>query len=67
LAKHLLLKELQSRHEFPVEEFPKLLALFEEGSIKKNEIIFHTGDIVKYCYFILKGCMQQYYVSPEGG
>jgi CRP-like cAMP-binding protein len=64
--KHPLLKELQSKYGFPNEEFPKLLAFFQEKRFKKNEIIFKAGEVVKYTYFILKGCIRQYYVSPEG-
>jgi len=63
---HLLLKELQAKHDFPTEEFPRLIALFEERSFKKNEIIFQSGDVVKQTYFVLKGILRQYYVSPEG-
>ena len=63
---HLLLKELQSKYGFPEEEFPKLLAFFKEKHFKKNEIIFKAGEVVKHTYFVLKGCIRQYYVSPEG-
>ena len=63
---HLLLKELQSKYGFPEEEFPKLLAFFQEKHFNKNEIIFRSGDVVRYTYFVLKGCIRQYYVSPEG-
>jgi CRP-like cAMP-binding protein len=65
-TKHLLLKELQSKYGFPNEEFPKLLSFFKEKHYKKNEIIFKAGDVVKHTNFILKGCVRQYYVSPEG-
>ena len=66
MDQHLLLKELQSKYGFPEEEFPKLLAFFKEKQFKKNEIIFKAGEIVKHTYFVLKGCIRQYYVSPEG-
>ena len=66
MSKHILLKELQSKYTFPDEEFPKLLALFKEKHYKKNEIMFKAGDVVKHTYFIIKDCIRQYYVSPEG-
>src|SRR6185437_6203717 len=66
MEQHLLLTELQSKYPFPDEEFPKLLSLFRERHFKKNEIIFRAGDIVKQTYFIMQGCVRQYYVSPEG-
>jgi CRP-like cAMP-binding protein len=62
----LLLKEIQANSNFPAEEFPRFLALFEKRNIKKNEIVFKTGDVVKQTFFILKGCFRQYYVSSEG-
>jgi CRP-like cAMP-binding protein len=66
VSKHILLKELQSKYGFPDEEFPKLFDLFKEKHYKKNEILFKAGDVVKHTYFILQGCVRQYYVSPEG-
>src|SRR5579871_3875548 len=66
MAQHLLLAELRSKYGFPDEEFPKLLAFFREKRYKKNEIIFKAGEVVKYAYFIMQGCIRQYYVSPEG-
>ena len=66
MEQHLLLKELQSKYGFPDGDFPKLLAFFKEKSFQKNEIIFKTGDVVRYTYFVLKGCIRQFYVSPEG-
>ena len=66
LEQHLLLKELKSKYGFPEEEFPKLLTFFEAKQFKKKEIIFKAGDVVQHTYFVLKGCIRQYYVSPEG-
>jgi len=66
VEKHLLLKELQAKHTFPDEDFPKLISLFEERSFRKNKMVFKAGEVVKEVYFILKGCMRQYYISPEG-
>jgi len=66
MEQHLLLKELQSKYGFPDEEFPKLLSFFREKHVKKNEILFKAGEVVKYTYFVLKGCIRQYYISPEG-
>lgn len=67
MEKHLLLKELQAKHSFPDEDFPKLISFFGHCTFKKNEIMFSAGEIVKQTYFILKGCVRQYYISPAGG
>jgi len=66
MEKHLLLKELQSKHDFPEADFQQLLNLFEERRYKKNEIIFRSGEIVKYTFFILQGCFRQFYINAEG-
>jgi len=66
MEQHLLLKELQSKYGFPEAEFPRVLAFFREKHFRKNETIFQSGDIVKHAWFILKGCVRQYYISPEG-
>ncbi len=62
----LLLKELQALHDFPEKHFPQLLGLFEVHKIKKGEIIFQSGDIVKHIHFVIEGCLRQYYVNPHG-
>ena len=54
MARHLLLKELQSKYGFPTEEFPRLLVFFEEKHFKKNEVIFKAGDVVRFTYFVLE-------------
>jgi CRP-like cAMP-binding protein len=67
VEKHLLLQELQAKHSFPDEDFPKLISLFNHCTFKKNDMMFSAGEVVKLTYFILKGCVRQYYISPEGG
>jgi CRP-like cAMP-binding protein len=62
----ILLKELESKQNFSQGDLEKLIALFEEFRFKKNEIVFRAGDIVKQTHFVLKGCLRQYYISPEG-
>jgi CRP-like cAMP-binding protein len=66
MDKNILLKELQTKHVFPKEEFPRLIELFEERRVKKHEILFNMGEIVRQTYFVIKGCLRQYYISPEG-
>jgi len=66
MEKHPLLRELQSKHDFPEADFQSLLDLFEERYYKKGEIIFRAGEIVKYAFFILQGCFRQFYINAEG-
>jgi CRP-like cAMP-binding protein len=66
VEKHLLLKELQTKHNFPEEDFLTLISLFKERDFKKNEMMFSAGEVVNETYFIMKGCARQYYVNDEG-
>ena len=66
MDKTILLKELQAKHDFPTEDFPRLIALFEKKHFKKNEILFEAGEVVKQTYFILMGCARQYYMGADG-
>ncbi len=66
LAGHFLLRSLQSKYSFPIGEFPRLLSLFGSRKLKKNELLFCSGEVVKHTWFIMKGCVRQYYASPEG-
>ncbi|MGZ3866137.1 MAG: Crp/Fnr family transcriptional regulator [Bacteroidia bacterium] len=66
MKKHLLLQELQAKHNFPDEDFPRLFSLFKERKLKKGELAFKAGDVVRETFFILKGLVKQYYISPEG-
>jgi CRP-like cAMP-binding protein len=62
----LLLKELQSKTAFPSEDFPAFLALFEPLCIRKKDHLYLGGDIVKYVYFVIKGCLRHYYANEDG-
>ncbi|HEU4716637.1 MAG TPA: Crp/Fnr family transcriptional regulator, partial [Bacteroidia bacterium] len=62
----LLEDEFRSKVSIPDGEFEKFSALLESFSIRRNEHFFQAGDVVKFAVFILKGCLRQYYISPEG-
>ncbi|MFI5148759.1 MAG: Crp/Fnr family transcriptional regulator [Bacteroidia bacterium] len=66
MEKHLLLEELQAKYAFPDEDFPKLIELFGHCTYRKNAMLFSAGELVKHTWFILKGCVRQYYIGPEG-
>ncbi|MEI8280335.1 MAG: Crp/Fnr family transcriptional regulator [Bacteroidota bacterium] len=62
----LLLTELQSKYGFDESRWEELLAHFSTTTATKNQILFKAGDIVTCTYFVIKGCLRLYYVSPEG-
>ncbi|HTG54982.1 MAG TPA: cyclic nucleotide-binding domain-containing protein, partial [Niabella sp.] len=62
----LLRETLEKVHHFTDEAYQQLVAVFEERTIAKNEMLFKQGKIVKSLGFILKGCMRQYQEGPGG-
>lgn len=62
----LLLKELQSKANFPAADFPAFLELFEPLCLQKKDHLYRSGEVVKYACFVVKGCLRQYYINDEG-
>jgi CRP-like cAMP-binding protein len=55
----ILLQELQSLSDFKAIDFDRFLALFEQRTFSK-------GDITRCTYFIIKGCIRQFYLNDLG-
>ena len=43
-----------------------ILASFEPVTAKKKKDLLQPGQVCKYIYFIVKGCMRSYYVDLKG-
>ena len=58
----------QLKHVYNVSEkdLIQLNQLFETIHVKKNEHLYRTGEIVRYVYFVEKGCLRQYYINNNG-
>lgn len=61
-----LLNQLRSVYKVSDEECAKAVLLYEPLEVRKNEYLFREGDIVKFVYFIEKGCLRQYYINNNG-
>ncbi|WP_353162638.1 Crp/Fnr family transcriptional regulator [Myroides odoratus] len=48
------------------EEAEQILSYFETEEIKKNEFILEQGEICRYNYFVLKGCLRIYIFNDAG-
>ena len=44
----------------------QLTPYFEEFQLKKKALLNPPESIAEYNYFIVKGCVHQYYITPEG-
>jgi CRP-like cAMP-binding protein len=61
-----LLNQLRSVYKLSDKECAKAVLLYEPLEVRKNEYLFREGDIVKFVYFIEKGCLRQYYINNNG-
>ncbi|MET0637758.1 MAG: Crp/Fnr family transcriptional regulator [Chitinophagaceae bacterium] len=57
LAKHVILDR---------EETERVLAVFPEVTIRKNESVLVSGGVCRYISFVEKGCLRTYYTDDKG-
>ena len=62
----LLRQQLRSYYRLSEKDCARIIPLFEDLEVKKNERLFQSGNIVRYVYFIEKGCLRQYYINSNG-
>ncbi|WP_221393424.1 Crp/Fnr family transcriptional regulator [Dyadobacter sp. NIV53] len=61
----LLISKFLEIQNFSPPDLQKLIPYFEEKIVKKNEFVFQAGDVVQNTFFVHKGILRQYYVTPE--
>ena len=61
-----LLNHLKEVYKFSDKDCATLIPLFEALEVKKNEELFRQGDIVRWVYYVEKGCLRQYYINNNG-
>ena len=61
-----LLTHFKEVYKFPDKDCARLIQLFEPLEVKKNQLLFHSGNIAKYVYYVEKGCLRQYYINNNG-
>jgi CRP-like cAMP-binding protein len=62
----LLLKQLRNDYKLTEKECGRIIPLFEDLEVKKNSTLFQSGNIVRWVYFVEKGCLRQYYINHNG-
>ena len=58
--------ELIKTYNVSGKDLTPLIQLFETIHVKKNEHLYRGGEIVRYVYFVEKGCLRQYYINNNG-
>lgn len=61
-----LLTQLKQVYKVSDKDCEKLIQLFEQQEVKKNEHLYQSGEIARYVYFVEKGCLRQYYINNNG-
>jgi CRP-like cAMP-binding protein len=62
----LLLTQLKQVYKVSDKDLIKVIQLFETVQVKKNEHLYRSGEVVRYVYFVEKGCLRQYYINNNG-
>jgi len=48
------------------EEFSEILAFFQTQQVRKKENLLVEGNVCKYHYFVLRGCLRKFFVNEKG-
>src|SRR3954467_10327083 len=48
------------------EEFSDVLSFFQKQQVKKKENLLIEGNVCKYHYFVLSGCLRKFFVNEKG-
>ncbi|UTX48210.1 Crp/Fnr family transcriptional regulator [Chryseobacterium sp. MA9] len=48
------------------EEFASIISFFQILKVKKKENLMFEGDICKFKYFVLEGCLRKFFVNEKG-
>jgi len=64
---HTVLKSyFQEITEINEEKLTSLSRYFKEKTVKKNEFLLCEGEVCKFNYFVISGCMRLYSVNKDG-
>jgi CRP-like cAMP-binding protein len=48
------------------EEFSDILAFFQIQNVRKKENLIIEGNICKYHYFVIRGCLRKFFINNKG-
>ena len=62
----ILKAHLKKFIELEEEDFQTVLSFFQSAHVRKKENLLAEGQICKYHYFVLKGCLRKFFISDKG-
>jgi len=57
---------LGSLNNFTEEQLEYIAGCFKPKSIKRNGLLLAEGNVCREFYFVYKGCIRTYFITPEG-
>ena len=57
---------IQGLTEINEEKLSSLSSFFKEKEVAKKELLLSEGEVCRYNYFVLKGCLRLYSVNQDG-
>jgi CRP-like cAMP-binding protein len=66
-VQHLLKDQIDAISPISDEEFAYILSHFVVKKLKKHAFLVQQGDLVKYDYFVMKGCLKAYVADEDTG
>ncbi|SDM19038.1 cAMP-binding domain of CRP or a regulatory subunit of cAMP-dependent protein kinases [Catalinimonas alkaloidigena] len=62
----LLHRYFQEKTDVDPATFETIRAYFEPKKVRRNEVLLSAGDVCRHHYFVTKGCIRIYTLTPEG-
>lgn len=63
----LILSNVSKHISLDDEESEYFVSLLEEVNIKRKEFLVRKGEVARYTYFVIQGCLRNYELDQEGG
>ncbi|MCH7415459.1 Crp/Fnr family transcriptional regulator [Belliella sp. R4-6] len=63
---HILKSYFQERTQINEERLAFLSSYFKEIKVNKHEFLLREGEVCKFNYFVISGCLRLYHVNKEG-
>ena len=62
----ILKAHLKKFIELEEEDFQTVLSFFQTEHVRKKENLLTEGQVCKYHYFVLKGCLRKFFINEKG-
>lgn len=59
-------KHIEKFTEISEQEFSEITAFFRIETVKKRQDLLTEGQVCKWNYFVLSGCLRKFFVNEKG-